>query len=157
MQYDAISYNGMLEANFASFGVRALPTYHLDKADVIVSFGADFLNSWLNVDFERQYVANRNPKIGKMSRHFQIESNLSLSGSNADVRVVVKPSEQLILLENLYNTLKGNSTADARIADVVSELSAAKGRSLVIAGSNDASVQIMVNAINDLLNNYGLP
>ena len=34
-------------------------------------------------------------------------------------------------------------------------MSAAKGRSLVIAGSNDASVQIMVNAINDLLNNYG--
>tara|TARA_Y100000589_G_C27181085_1_gene640777 strand:+ start:56 stop:3028 length:2973 start_codon:yes stop_codon:yes gene_type:complete len=155
VQYDAISYNGMLEANRASFGVRALPTYHLDKADVIVSFGADFLNSWLNVDFERQYVANRNPKTGKMSRHFQIESNLSLSGSNADVRVAVKPSEQLILLENLYNTLKGNSTADTRIADAASELSAAKGRSLVIAGSNDASVQIMVNAINDLLNNYG--
>ena len=155
VQYDAISYNGILEANLASFGVRALPTYHLDKADVIVSFGADFLNSWLNVDFERQYVANRNPKTGKMSRHFQIESNLSLSGSNADVRVVVKPSEQLILLENLYNTLTGNSTADARIADAVSELSAAKGRSLVIAGSNDVSVQIMVNAINDLLNNYG--
>ena len=155
VQYDAISYSGMLEANRASFGVRALPTYHLDKADVIVSFGADFLNSWLNVDFERQYVANRNPKTGKMSRHFQIESNLSLTGSNADVRVVVKPSEQLLLLENLYNTLKGNSTADARIADAASELSAAKGRSLVIAGSNDASVQIMVNAINDLLNNYG--
>ena len=155
VQYDAISYNGILEANHASFGVRALPTYHLDKADVIVSFGADFLNSWLNVDFERQYVANRNPKTGKMSRHFQIESNLSLSGANADVRVVVKPSEQLTLLENLYNTLTGNSTADARIADAVSELSAAKGRSLVIAGSNDVSVQIMVNAINDLLNNYG--
>ena len=155
VQYDAISYNGMLEANNASFGVRALPTYHLDKADVIVSFGADFLNSWLNIDFERQYVDNRNPKTGKMSRHFQIESNLSLSGSNADVRVVVKPSEQLKLLENLYNTLKGNSTADARIADAASELSAAKGRSLVIAGSNDVSVQIMVNAINDLLNNYG--
>ena len=155
VQYDAISYNGMLEANRASFGVRALPTYHLDKADVIVSFGADFLNSWLNVDFEREYVANRNPKTGKMSRHFQIESNLSLSGSNADVRVVVKPSEQLKLLENLYNTLKGNSIVDERIADAVSELSAAKGRSLVIAGSNDVSVQIMVNAINDLLNNYG--
>ena len=30
VQYDAISYNGILEANQASFGVRALPTYHLD-------------------------------------------------------------------------------------------------------------------------------
>jgi len=38
---------------------------------------------------------------------------------------------------------------------MVSELSAAKGRSLVICDSNDKAVQIMVNAINDLLSNYG--
>ena len=115
----------MLNANFDSFGVRALPTYFLDKADVIVSFGADFLNSWLNVDFEREYVSNRNPKSGKMSRHFQIESNLSLSGSNADVRIAAKPSEQLFLIENLYNTLKGKVSADKRISQLVKELKSA--------------------------------
>ncbi|MBC8464110.1 MAG: TAT-variant-translocated molybdopterin oxidoreductase, partial [Bacteroidetes bacterium] len=155
VQYDAVSYHGMLEANKASFGVRALPTYHLDKADVIVSFGADFLGSWLNTDFERQYAANRNPKTGKMSRHFQLEANLSLAGSNADVRIAVKPSEQLALIENLYNTLKGNATADARIADLATELVAAKGRSLVLCGANDTAVQTMVNAINNMLSNYG--
>jgi len=78
-------------------------------------FGADFLGSWLNVGFEKQYASNRNPKSGKMSRHFQIETNMSLSGSNADVRIPVKPSEKLSLLENLYDALKGNSSADARI------------------------------------------
>jgi molybdopterin-containing oxidoreductase family iron-sulfur binding subunit len=155
VQYDAVSYHGMLEANKASFGLRALPTYHLDKADVILSFGADFLGSWLNVGFDKQYASNRNPKTGKMSRHFQVETNMSLTGSNADVRVAVKPSEQLALIENLYNTLKGNATADARIAAAVKELAAANGRSLVIADSNDAAVQTMVNAINDMLGNYG--
>ena len=155
VQYDAISYDGMLNANFASFGIRALPTYFLDKADVIVSFGADFLNSWLNVDFEREYVSNRNPKSGKMSRHFQIESNLSLSGSNADVRIAVKPSEQLTLIQNLYETLKGKSSPDKRIYQLVKELKSAKGRSLVISGSNNTNVQIMINGINNLLNNYG--
>ena len=69
---------------------------------------ADFLGSWLNLGFEKQYVANRDPKSGSMSRHFQIETNLSLSGSNADVRIPVKPSEKLMLLENLYNALKEN-------------------------------------------------
>jgi MoCo/4Fe-4S cofactor protein with predicted Tat translocation signal len=155
VQYDAVSYHGMLEANKASFGVRALPAYQLDKADVILSFGADFLGNWLNVDFEQQYIANRNPESGKMSRHFQVEANLSLSGSNADVRILAKPSEQLTLIENLYNTLKGTATADARISDAAKELAAANGRSLVLCDSNNTAVQTMVNAINDLLGNYG--
>jgi molybdopterin-containing oxidoreductase family iron-sulfur binding subunit len=155
VQYDAISVQGMLDANKESFGQRVIPTYHLDKADVIVSFGADFLGSWLNTSFEKQYIANRNPKSGKMSRHFQIETNMSLSGSNADVRIPVKPSEKLNLLENLYDALKGNSTANDKIKDIVAELSSAKGKSLVICDSNDKAVQIMVNAINDMLGNYG--
>ena len=130
VQYDAISVQGMLDANKESFGQRVIPTYHLDKADVIVSFGADFLGSWLNTSLEKQYIANRNPKSGKMSRHFQIETNMSLSGSNADVRIPVKPSEKLNLLENLYDTLNGNSKANDKIKDVVAELSSAKGKSL---------------------------
>ena len=155
IQYDAISYGGMLDANNQNFGVRAIPTYHFDKADVIVSFGADFLGSWLNLGFEKQYVANRDPKSGSMSRHFQIETNLSLSGSNADVRIPVKPSEKLMLLENLYNALNGKSTADDKIATLVEELKDAKGKSLVVCDSNDVKVQKLVNAINHLLGNYG--
>ena len=53
---DAVSYHGMLDANEASFGVRALPTYNFDKAAVIVSFGADFLGNWLNADYAKQYA-----------------------------------------------------------------------------------------------------
>ena len=155
IQYDTISYNGMLEANKLNFGIRALPTYHLDKADVIVSFGADFLNSWLNVDFEREYVSNRNPKNGFMSRHFQVEANLSLSGSNADERIPASPSEQIKLLKNLYEALKGNTSPDKRIQKMFNELKEASGKSLVIGGQNDVNAQLIINSINNLLGNYG--
>ncbi|MCK7558297.1 hypothetical protein MKQ70_26165 [Chitinophaga sedimenti] len=43
--YDAISYSGMLLANEASYGKRALPVYHFENAKVIVSLGADFLGT----------------------------------------------------------------------------------------------------------------
>ena len=155
IQYDAVSYSGMLEANKESFGPRAIPTYHIDKSDVIVSFGADFLGSWLNLGAEKQYVSNRKPKLNKMSRHYQIETNLSLSGSNADVRIPVKPSDQLELIQNLYQTLKGQATINPIIKDVFQDLSSNKGSSLVICDSNDKDVQLMVNAINDMLSNYG--
>ena len=105
VQMDAVSYSGMLDANEASFGVRALPTYNFDKAAVIVSFGADFLGNWLNADYAKQYVTARNPKNGKMAKHYQVESTLSLTGSNADDRIQIKPSEQAGLLSNLYLSL----------------------------------------------------
>jgi len=153
VQMDAVSYSGMLDANEASFGVRALPTYNFDKAAVIVSFGADFLGNWLNVDYAKQYVTARNPNSGKMAKHYQVESALSLTGSNADDRIQIKPSEQAGLLSNLYSALNGG-TADSRIAKMANDLANNAGKSIVVCNSNDAEVQILVNAINNTLGNY---
>ena len=153
VQMDAVSYSGMLDANEASFGVRALPTYSFDKAEVIVSFGADFLGNWLSTDYAKQYVTARNPKNGKMAKHYQVESTLSLTGSNADDRVQIKPSEQAGLLSNLYSALNGG-TADSRIAKMANDLANNAGKSIVVCNSNDAQVQTLVNAINNKLGNY---
>ena len=55
IQYDAVSASGMLEANQKSFGIFAVPSYYFDKAEIIVSFGADFLGTWLApVEFAKQ-------------------------------------------------------------------------------------------------------
>src|SRR6266513_632646 len=54
--YDAISYSGMLQANESTFGSKAIPSYRFENAKVIVSFGADFLGTWLSpVEFARGY------------------------------------------------------------------------------------------------------
>ena len=153
VQVDAVSYNGMLEANLTSFGLRALPTYSFDKANVIVSFGADFLGNWGNADLESQWAVGRKPEDGKMSKHYQLESTLTLSGSNADKRIKIKPSEQAGLLSNLYNALNGY-TADIRIEKITTDLLNNKGKSLVVCNSNNPDVQRIVNAINNFLGNY---
>ena len=152
VQMDALSSNGMLEANLENFGVRALPTYHFDKAEVIVSFGADFMGNWGDPDNEKKYSKRRNPKLGNMSKHYQIESTLTLTGSNADERIQIKPSEQAGLLSNLYNAL-GGVNPDKRIAKLVTSLKNAKS-SIVVCNSNNKEVQLLVNAINNKLGNY---
>ena len=154
VQMDAVSYSGILDANERSFGLRVLPTYNFDKADVIVSFGADFLGNWLNADYATQYATARNPKSGKMAKHYQVESTLTLTGSNADDRVQIKPSEQAGLLSNLYNALNGGQ-ADSRIAKIVNDLANNSEKSIVVCNSNDSEVQTLVNAINNKLGNYG--
>ena len=63
VQYDAVSYSGMLLANEACYGKKAIPSYHFENAKVIVSLGADFLGTWLSpVEFANQYAENRRIK-----------------------------------------------------------------------------------------------
>ncbi|MFD2874490.1 TAT-variant-translocated molybdopterin oxidoreductase [Mucilaginibacter ximonensis] len=169
VQYDAVSYTGIIQANQNSFGKAVLPHYNFDKADVIVSFAADFLGTWISgEEFTRQYVSNRNNKslqAKKMSRHIQFETGMSLTGTNADTRIALKPSEEGVALMNLYNAITGTTLPGSKkLADnatnnaitlAAKELVAAKGKALVVAGSNDVAIQVLVNAINAALGSYG--
>ena len=154
LMIDSTPYDGLLDANLESFGVRLAPEYSFDKADVIVSFGADFLANWMANDYATDYVNGRNPKSGKMSKHYQLESNMSLSGANADKRIQIKPSEQAYLLASLLGAIKGESF-DKRLTKIVKDLKSNKSKSIVISNSNDKNTQLIVNAINHQLSNYG--
>ena len=106
--YDAVSYYGLLKGNELSFGKSIIPSYRFDNAEVIVSFAADFLATWLSpIEFARQYAITRKLRDGKknMSRHIQFESTLSLTGSNADNRYKLKPSQLSSAVANLYNKI----------------------------------------------------
>jgi len=162
--YDTISKDAILSANQKSFGARFIPTYRFDKADVIVSFDADFLSEWIDPAHARQYTTNRKPENGKMSRHYHFESLLSVTGANADKRVPIKPSDQPKYVLRLYDALSKivykksiNSTStqhEKLINQIAQELLSKKGKSLVVSGSDDVDVQVTINAINNLLNNY---
>jgi Fe-S-cluster-containing dehydrogenase component len=161
---DPVSSAALLEANAQCFGKAAVPNYRFDEASVIVSFGADFLGTWISpIEYARAYSKNRKirgVKNAKMSRHYQVESHMSLTGSNADNRILVKPSEQGAAIVALYNELTGNSggpkvndKAAAAIKKMAVELKNARGKSLVVSGSNNVMEQIYINKINDLLGN----
>lgn len=169
--YDPVSYSGMLEANEACFGKKAIPNYKFDKASVILSFGADFLGTWVSpVEYARQYAENRkisDVKNAKMSRHIQVEGSMSLTGSNADNRILVKPSEMGAAIATLYNNIaskagnaavtapKVNEKAAAALTKIAEELWANRGKSLVVCGTNNVGEQTLVNAINAMLDSYG--
>jgi len=166
IMHDAISYSGMATANEQAFGKKVIPSYNFDKAQLIVSIGADFLGNWV-ADYSSAYGKTRkvSKENAKMSKHYQFESNLSLTGANADERVPVKVSEQGKVAVNLYNAIakilneksipSSALACDAIINKVAKELLENKGQSLVVSGSNDVNVQFVVNGINQLLHNYG--
>ena len=165
--YDTQSASGMLAANESSFGTRALPSYNFSSAKTIVSLGADFLGTWISpVEFAKQYAKNRkvNAEQREMSRHYHFESNLSLTGANADYRGTMKPSEEGSVVVTLYNMIAskaGNQSAGSANAQTkylkkaANDLWNSRGKSLVVSGSNDPAIQTLVNGMNEMLGNYG--
>lgn len=169
IQYDAVSYAAMREANKKSFGLEQfgngiIPTYDLSKAHTIVSVGADFLGTWLMPTvFTGQYAETRNPDADWMSKHFQFEALMSITGSNADVRAMVKPSEYANVLaaiaKGLGVSVSGVSTklderAQKAVNGAVKALKSSKKKSIVVCGSNNTALQILTNKINDKLGAY---
>ncbi len=163
VQYDSISYSGLTGANLKSFGKRVFPAYDFTKADVVVSVDADFLSSWgSTTEYAWQYASRRNPD-GAMNKHFQVEARMSMSGANADHRVPVKVSEIPLAVIALHDAIAkqsggmtvGGGLDNPELAHAAQALLGARGRSVVICGSNDEGVQILVNSINSMLGNYG--
>lgn len=167
VMYDANSVAGLIKANADSFNKAAVPSYDFSKAKTIVGIGCDFLGTWISPDsFSKQYVQGRklsSAKNGKrdMSRHFQFETILSLTGSNADYRIAVKPSQEGLVALALYNKVTGKGATslgtevDKMLDKAAKELKASQGASLVVSGSNDPNVQTVVNALNVALGSYG--
>lgn len=169
VQYDAISYSGMIKANQLSFGKAIIPSYRFDNASVIVGFECDFAGNWIApAEYSRQYAVTR--KLAKekksMSRHIQFEANMTMTGSCADNRYKLRPSEHGAALVSLYNMLAGVAGAsttngnnpptggDEALHKTATELWNNKGKALVVSGSNDVNDQVIVNAINTLLGSY---
>ena len=163
VQYDAVSYSGMLLANEASGFGRRLPSYDFGAAKIIVSLGADFLGTWLSpVENAKGYTTGRkiDEKNPSMSKHYQFEGHLSLTGANADERFTHRSSETGAVALDILNAINGTGdiatkSIAAGIKKAADDLKANAGAGLVVCGSNDKNVQIIVNAINNAIGAYG--
>ncbi len=165
VQYDAISYSGLLLANETSYGIRSIPSYKFDEAKVVVSLGADFLGTWLSpIEFQRDYSRTRKiqEKNATMSKHYQFESMMSLTGASADERFTHKPSETGSVAVALLNAINGQPTGSLSneklikgIQKVAKDLVANRGKGLVICGVNNPHIQVIVNAINEAIGAEG--
>ncbi len=165
--YDPISSSALLQANKAKFGKAVVPSYKFDKANIIASFGADFLGTWISpIEYARQFAQNRkvNKDKRQMSRLYSFESIMSLTGANADYRTPIKPSQEGLVLAKLYNLIAAKAgkptinVADVKIPYLekcANELWENKEKALVVSGSNDVKLQTLANEINEMLGSYG--
>ncbi len=146
--YDAYPYAAALDAAQEVFGTRALPVYDLSNTQLVVSFQADFLGDYNGGGLEASYADARVPGPN-MLRHIQVESNLSMTGANADTRFMQKPSEVYKTLVEVYNGLNGG-TSNQVAAGIVKELQA-KGANAVVFADGSRGAQVLAHLINQRL------
>jgi molybdopterin-containing oxidoreductase family iron-sulfur binding subunit len=169
--HDPRSCSAIPEAHGRTHGIRLLPHYHLDKAEVIISFDADFLGTWISpVEFTSAYQGGRRLEAPAphLSYHIQFESLLSLTGTKADRRMCVAPVEMGPTMSRLAARVakkagvqfpEGSAEEPAVSATFLDHLAdylwRHRQRSLILCGSQDVDLQVLGNFLNHLLGNYG--
>ncbi|MGD8447107.1 MAG: hypothetical protein PVI94_26640, partial [Desulfobacterales bacterium] len=96
--FESYAYESLKTANEKVFGVDGLVSYHMDQADVLVSFGADFLETWLSpVEYAWKFKAMHAVKDRNKNRFFQISPYQSLTGANADHWLSCNPGSEAVV------------------------------------------------------------
>ncbi|SEW42032.1 prokaryotic molybdopterin-containing oxidoreductase family, iron-sulfur binding subunit [Chryseobacterium wanjuense] len=147
--YDAFPYAAALDAAQEVFGTRALPVYDLNGTELVVAFQADFLGDYNASSLETSYASARKPGEN-MLRHIQVESNMSLTGANADSRIRLKPSQVNKTLVEVYNAIVGGGTSDKTASEIAKELQA-KGSKAVVFADGSKGAQVLAHLINQKL------
>ncbi|MCK5124675.1 MAG: TAT-variant-translocated molybdopterin oxidoreductase [candidate division Zixibacteria bacterium] len=170
--YEPISDENRLLALENLTGKKVQPVYHYDKADIIVSFDADFVQSESDsITAAKGFGAGR--KItspdDKMNRLYVIESGYSLTGASADHRLRLQSNNigqfvlslAKVLNQRGYNLteLSSNATIDFNkewLEAIAGDLQGNQGRSLIVAGRNQPQwVHEAVYLINEALGSFG--
>ena len=104
--YEAISPAVLRTVNKKAYGM-SMPRYRIDKARVVVSFGADFLGAWVSPVYFSQLYAKFRKGTRPEGRGVlvQIEPKMTVTGANADRWIGIRPGTEGIFALGLINAL----------------------------------------------------
>jgi MoCo/4Fe-4S cofactor protein with predicted Tat translocation signal len=164
-QYEPVNRDNAQAGARLAFGNNVNTVYRFDNADVILSLDADFLFAGPgNVRYARDFVGKRRVRQNKseMNRLYVIEATPSVTGSMADHRLALRPSEMPGFAAAIAAKigLPVQSTTDAQhsqwIDALVRDLQKHRGGGIVVAGDQQPPVvHALAHAMNQALDNVG--
>ncbi len=104
--FETLAYESLKSANEIVFGVKGLPSYRMEQADLLISFGADFLDTWLSpVEYARKFKQMHALSDGKKGRFFFVSPFQTLTGTNADVWLDCRPGSEAVVVLGLLREI----------------------------------------------------
>ncbi|MGQ9791115.1 MAG: TAT-variant-translocated molybdopterin oxidoreductase [Armatimonadota bacterium] len=165
-QYEPLHNDNALEGAKIAFGEPVNMIYRFDRADVILSLDADFLyGAPASVRYAHDYATRRRVRTGttEMNRLYVVESTPSVTGSVADHRLPLRPSQIQAFALALARALGVPVPAPKLPAEqqkwvdaIARDLQAHRSRSVVTVGeSQPPAIHALVHTINHALGNVG--
>lgn len=113
VRYEAFNYEPLKVANGLTFGEQTIPTYDIANAQLLLSFGADFLETWLSpVAHARDFAAMRTYRNGRLGTFFYVAPRLSLTAANADDWIAAKPGTEAFLALGMTHVILHEGLAE---------------------------------------------
>ena len=121
VEYDALSEAPLREATRIAFGRNVVPSYDLESARLIVSFGADFVGGWLSPVAHGRGLARMSSvdEEGEKGKLVLVGSRLSLTGQNADEWLPIAPGSEALVALAMANVISGGGRAAGPYAEIV--------------------------------------
>ena len=169
----------LLDAAKNVFGKPLFPYFDLGNADVVYSFGANFLETYLSpLAFSRGFSQMRRGALGKRGHVVVFEPRMSMTAGAADEWVPIRPGSEGVIAAALGKriaeirgkTATGFEKADLTTAAAASDVSAERLEELALlfastnssiavpggASLSSASTQVIL-AMNGLVENLNQP
>ena len=185
MTLEPFAYEPIRAANRITFNRDAIPYYAFEDAETILSFGADFIETWLsNVGYARMFARMHSFRDGRAGTFIHVEPRQSLTASNADEWVRNVPgTEGLLCAGHSPRSMVDEGMADRRFGDAVAGIDLKKaaettgvaaetikhlakvfahakpglaiGGGVAVTGSNATETQVAINLLNAAAGNVG--
>jgi molybdopterin-containing oxidoreductase family iron-sulfur binding subunit len=98
LSYEPFGFEALRAGNRMAFGTAALPAYDFANAKYLLSFGADFLDTWLSpVEFQNGFARSHAFDAGRpasMAKFVYVGPRMSLTGMNADQWIATRPGTE---------------------------------------------------------------
>src|SRR5688572_3851238 len=167
VQWEPVGRHNAREGSRLAFGEYADAQYAVEKATVILSLDADFLCTGVaGLKHARAFASRRrvDGDRAQANRLYAVESTPTNTGSRADHRLPLRPSEVEGFARALAAQLGLGGAAGPPVPEaasrwiplLVKDLQAHRGQSVVIAGDGQSPiVHALAHAMNDALGNVG--
>src|SRR5215467_2104015 len=181
---EPFAYESIRAANRQTFNRDAIPYYAFEDAEVVLSFGADFIETWLsNVNYARTFARMHSFRDGRAGTFIHVEPRQSLTASNADEWVRNAPGTEGLLALAILKVMVDEGAADKRFAEAVASIDLqraadesgvgvetikhiakvfshakpglAVGSGVSVSGTNATQTQVAINLLNAAAGNVG--
>ena len=104
--FEPYAYESLKTANQLVFGVDGLASYHMDQADLLISFGADFLETWLSpVEYAWKFKTMHAHHADTKNAFIHVSPFQSLTGANADQWLACRPGTERFIAFGLIKQM----------------------------------------------------